>query len=85
MTDDTLQDEWSVMCAKSEVYSKHIPARCLNVWFLSDGAGCFSSQMNRMVQPLWESWTGIFEQRYMISPCGGDNSSLDGMFAKCMC
>jgi hypothetical protein len=53
VTDDTLQNEWRVMCAKSEIYSKHIPKECPYVWFQSDGAGCFSSQLNRVVQPLW--------------------------------
>jgi hypothetical protein len=45
--DNTLQDEWSVMWAKSEIYSKHIPKECPYVWFQPDGAGCFSSQLNR--------------------------------------
>ena len=46
VTDDSLQDEWSVMCAKAEIYRNHLPASIENVWFQSDGAGCFSSMMN---------------------------------------
>jgi hypothetical protein len=83
ITDDTLQDEWSVMCAKHEIYSNHLPEFISKVKFQSDGAGCFSSMLNRIVQPLWGAWTGIEEVECRISPRGGGKSQLDGMFAKC--
>lgn len=82
VTDDTKQDEWSVMCAKSEVYTRYIPDRCSKVWFQADGAGCFSSQLMRCVQPFWQAWTGMVEERNRITPRGGGKTSLDGMFAK---
>jgi hypothetical protein len=82
VTDDTLQEKWIVMCAKSEIYSKHIPKECPYVGFQLDGAGCFSIQLNRVVQPLWEAWTGVVEERYQITPRGGGKSCLDGAFAK---
>jgi hypothetical protein len=81
-TDDTKQDEWNVMCAKSEVYKRYIPDHCPKVWFQSDGAGCFSSQLMRTVQPFWHAWTGLCEERYRITPRGGGKTSLDGIFAK---
>jgi hypothetical protein len=53
ITDDTLQDEWPVMCAsKQEIYSNHLPEFILKVKFQSDGAGCFSSMLDRIAQPL---------------------------------
>jgi hypothetical protein len=82
VSDDTLQDEWEVMCGKAYIYSNHLPKEIKNVWFQADGAGCFSSQLNRIVQPFWKWWTGISEQRYRLSPRGGGKTSLDGMFAK---
>jgi hypothetical protein len=82
VSDDSVQDEWEVMCAKSDIYTKHLPKHIEKVWFQSDGAGCFSSQLNRIVQPLWSWWTGIVEERYRLSPRGGGKTSLDGMFAK---
>jgi hypothetical protein len=85
VTDDSLQDEWSVMCAKAEIYRNHLPSFIEKVWFQSDGAGCFSSMMNRVVQPYWQTWVGVTEKRFRISPRGGGKSQLDGMFAKSKC
>jgi hypothetical protein len=68
ISDDTKQDQWSVMAAKSDVYANHLPGHISKAWFLADGAGCFSSKLNRIVQPFWESWTGIVEEEYRISP-----------------
>jgi hypothetical protein len=85
VTDDSLQDEWSVMCAKAEIYRNHLPSSIENVWFQSDGAGCFSSMMNRVVQSYWQTWVGVTEKRFRISPRGGGKSQLDGMFAKSKC
>jgi hypothetical protein len=82
VTDDTLQDEWAVMCAKADIYANHLGEHIEKVWCQADGAGCFSSQLNRIAQPLWQSWFGITEEQYRISPRGGGKTSLDGMFAK---
>ena len=82
VSDDTIQDEWEVMCAKADIYANHLDQRISKVWFQADGAGCFSSQLNRVAQPLWSWWTGIVEKRYKISPHGGGKTALDGMFAK---
>ena len=83
INEDTLQDEWSVMCAKQEIYSNHLPEFISKVKFQSDGAGCFSSMLNRIAQPLWGAWTGIEKVEFRISPRDGGKSQLDGMFAKC--
>jgi hypothetical protein len=82
VTDDTKQDEWSVMAAKSDLYANHLPDHVSKAWFLADGAGCFSSKLNRIIQPCWEAWTGIVEEEYRISPRGGGKTQLDGGFAK---
>jgi hypothetical protein len=83
VTDDTLQDEWAVMCAKVYIHSNHLGEQIEKVWFQAVGAGCFSSQLNHIAQPLWQSWFGsMSEERYRISPRGGGKTSLDGMFAK---
>ena len=82
VSDDTLQDEWAVMCAKADIYANHLGEHIEKVWFQADGAGCFSSQLNRIAQPLWQWWFSVSEEHYRISPRGGGKTSLDGMFAK---
>jgi hypothetical protein len=52
VTDDCLQDDWEVACAKSIVYKEYLPKRTKKVHFVSDGAGCFKSQLQRALQPF---------------------------------
>ena len=80
VSDDTLQDETQVICAKAYVYRNHMPEHINKVWYRSDGAGCFSSKLNRVVQPCWKAWTGIEEEETRLSPPGGGKDSLDGQF-----
>ena len=80
-TDDTVQDEWEVLCAKWVVYT-HLASRVSKAIFRADGAGCFRSVLQRAVQPMWFFWTGIVEKVNRISPAGAGKSSLDGMFAR---
>ena len=82
LTDDSLQDEWAVICAKKEVYEKHLPSHIKKVIFVADGASCFSSKIHRAIQSLWNSWTGVDETVYRITVAGGGKSSLDGMFGR---
>jgi hypothetical protein len=81
VTDSTLQDEWSVLCAKADIYANHLDEQIEKVWLQADGAGCFvAGQLNCVVQPLWQSWSGISEEQYRISPRGGGKMSLNGIF-----
>ena len=82
LTNDTLQDEWEVLCAKKEVYENHVPPDCKVVWFRTDGAGCFRNVLARAAQRMWSKWTvrGIVEERYRIDPAGGGHTTLDAMF-----
>jgi hypothetical protein len=82
VTDDTLQDEHEVACAKAMLYSQYLPEHITKVRFVSDGAGCFKSQFHRAFQPFWKIWTGIDEISYRITPAGDGKSNLDGMFGR---
>jgi hypothetical protein len=53
VTDDTKQAKWSAMAAKADVYGNHLPDHVSKTWFLANGAGCFSSKLNCIVQPFW--------------------------------
>jgi hypothetical protein len=79
VTDDCLQDDWEVACAKSIVYKEYLPERTKKVHFVSDGAGCFKSQLQRGLQPFWKIWTGVDEIVYRLTPAGDGKSALDGM------
>ena len=57
LTDDTVQDEWEVACAKYEICTNHLPEGIKRVCFHSDGAGNFRSVFHKLVQPLWKIWT----------------------------
>ena len=81
-TDDGLQDEWAVACAKREIYENHLPDHIKNAIFVADGASCFNSKLHRAIQILWESWTGITETVFRITVAGGGKSALDGMFGR---
>ena len=80
VTDDTLQDEWEVICAKHHIYMHELPAHVTHVHFRSDGAGCFRSKLHRSIQALWVHWTGIIEETFTLTPAGAGKSGLDGTF-----
>jgi hypothetical protein len=82
VTDDCLQDDWEVACAKSVVYKDYLPAHVKRAHFVSDGAGCFKSSLHRALQPFWKVWTGVDEVTYRITPAGNGKSALDGMFGR---
>ena len=82
VTDDTLQDEKQVLAAKALLYREHLPEHVKKVHFVSDGAGCYKSKLHRTIMPCWETWTGIVELTYRITPAGDGKSVLDGMFAR---
>ena len=82
VTDDCLQDDWEVACAKSIVYKEYLSKRTKKVHFVSDGAGCFKSQLERALQPFWKIWTGVDEIVYRLTPAGDGKSALDGMFGR---
>jgi hypothetical protein len=82
LTDDSLQDEWAVTCAKAYVYQYELPAHITKAHFVSDGAGCFKSKLHRCLQPFWKHWTGIDEISLRVTPAGDGKSSLDGMFGR---
>jgi hypothetical protein len=82
LTDDTLQDDWEVACGKNIIYSKYLPAHITKVHFVSDGAGCFKSQLHRIIQPFWKIWTGVHEVSFRLTPAGDGKSALDGMFGR---
>jgi hypothetical protein len=82
VTDDCLQDEHEVACAKKTIYEKYLPPHVKKVCFTADGAGCFKSQYHRAFQPFWKVWTGKDEISYRITPAGDGKSALDGMFGR---
>jgi predicted lactoylglutathione lyase len=82
LTDDSLQDEWAVACAKAYVYQYELPAHITKAHFVSDGAGCFKSKLHRCIQPFWKHWTGIDEISLRVTPAGDGKSSLDGVFGR---
>jgi hypothetical protein len=81
-TDDGLQDDWQIACAKHTIYSEHLPSHIKKVLFTSDGAGCFKSKLHRAIQPFWKYWTGVNEIELRITPAGDGKSCLDGMFGR---
>jgi hypothetical protein len=82
VTNDCLQDDWGVACAKSVVYKEYLPKHIKKVLFVSDGTGCFKSQLHRALQPFWILWTGVDEIVCRITPAGDGKSALDGMFGR---
>ena len=82
LTDDSLQDEWAVVCAKHEIYKNHLLAHIKKAIFVADGASCFASKLHRSIQGLWESWVGVTEVVFRITVAGGGKSCLDGMFGR---
>ena len=82
VTDDTFQDEQQVLAAKALLYREHLPEHIKKVHLVSDGAGCYKSKLHRTIMLCWESWTGIVELTYRITPAGDGKSVLDGMFAR---
>ena len=68
VTDDTLQDEIEVISGKAYVYRNHLPEFITEAQYYSDGAACFSSKLNKLVQPCWKAWTGIEEVECRITP-----------------
>ena len=82
VTDDTFQDEQQVLAAKALLYREHLPEHIKKAHFVSDGAGCYKSKLHRTIMPCWETWTGIVELTYRITPAGDGKSVLDGMFAR---
>jgi hypothetical protein len=81
-TDDGLQDDWQIACAKHTIYTDHLPSHIKKVLFTSDGAGCFKSKLHRAIQPFWKHWTGVDEIELRITPAGDGKSCLDGMFGR---
>jgi hypothetical protein len=81
-TDDGLQDDWQIACAKHTIYTDHLPSQIKKVLFTSDGAGCFKSKLHRAIQPFWKHWTGVDEIELRITPAGDGKSCLDGMFGR---
>ena len=66
-TDDGNQDAWSVATAKQILYGTLLPKAfpgVKRVRYRSDGAGCFSSDLSRLLQTVWHECTGITR-----SPC----------------
>jgi len=83
-TDDGNQDAWSVATAKQILYGTLLPKAfpdVKRVRYRSDGAGCFSSDLSRLLQTIWHEWTGITEISVRVSVSGGGKSDLDGRFA----
>jgi hypothetical protein len=64
------------------VCKEYLPERITKLQFVSDGAGCFKSQLNRALQPFWKIWTGVDEIVYRLTPAGDGKSALDGMFGR---
>jgi hypothetical protein len=67
---------------KNVVCKEYLPERITKLQFVSDGAGCFKSQLNRALQPFWKIWTGVDEIVYRLTPAGDGKSALDGMFGR---
>jgi hypothetical protein len=82
VTDDVVQDKHEVACAKAVVYKRYFPEHVAKIRFFFDGAGCFKSQLNRALQPLWKVWVKKTEVSYRIMPAGDGKSCLDGMFGR---
>jgi hypothetical protein len=62
------------------VYKNNLPPHIKVVHFISDSAGCFESQLHRVIQPAWKIWCGVIEKYFRLTPAGDGKSALDGMF-----
>ena len=82
VTNDGLQDDRAVACAKCYIYEECLPDHIKKVIFVADGAGCFKSKLHRAMQGFWKIWTGIDEIKYRLTPAGGGKTCLDGMFGR---
>ena len=82
VTNDGMQDDWAVACAKSYIYEECLRDNIKKVIFVADGAGCFKSKLHRAIQGMWKIWTGIDEIKYRLTPAGGGKTCLDGMFGR---
>ena len=80
LTDDTTQDSTSVNAAKSLLYEKFLPSHVKEVHFRADGAGCFSSNIAKILTFYWERFCGVKEISNRQSPAGGGKTNLDGQF-----
>jgi hypothetical protein len=50
VTNDSLQREHAIACTKHFIYTNHV--KTPKVKYQSDGAGFFSSKLNRILQPF---------------------------------
>ena len=82
VTNDGRQDAWAVQCAKSYIYETMLPKRIKKAIFVADGAGCFKNILHRASQGFWQTWTGIEEIIFRLTPAGDGKSCLDGMFGR---
>jgi hypothetical protein len=82
LTDDTLQDDWEVVCAKHHVLTSYVPDHIKRFKFIADGAGCFKSNLHKALVPFWKIWTGMDEVTNRTTPAGYGKSPLDGMFGR---
>lgn len=82
LTDDSLQDDHAVVCAKSILYNECLPNHVKFTKFCSDGAGNFKSKVHRALQPFWKHWCGIDELTLRVTPAGDGKTDLDGMFGR---
>jgi len=80
LTDDTTQDNTSVLAAKKILYDKCLPLHVKEVLFRADGAGCFSSNLSKVAMAYWHKWSNIKEISNRQSPAGCGKTSLDGQF-----
>jgi hypothetical protein len=80
LTDDTTQDSTSVNSAKHLLYKEFLPSHVKEVFFRADGAGCFSSNISKILSLYWEKFCGVKEVSNRQSPAGGGKTNLDGMF-----
>jgi hypothetical protein len=78
--DDTVQDEIQYLCAKTYIYQNELPEWIKEAIMRTDGAGCFTSQLSKLVQPCMFAWTGVKEIVNTHPVAGGGKSSLDQMF-----
>ena len=83
LTDDTLQDTESVLCAKHFLYTKVLPQYDVQkVHFRSDGAGCFSSKEAKASMVLFGDIAkkipgAAYEVSYKVSVAGCGKTALD--------
>jgi hypothetical protein len=82
LSDDTLQDDDAVICAKHLILNECLPEGTIKYRCCSDGAGNYKSKLQGALQPLWKHWTGVDKVSLRLAPAGDGKSVLDGMFAK---